>query len=275
MNFVVAGTGKMMLRLILVLVLLSCPPWAQADNLGDFEHSAAKPHPQEKGNSNDDAADQHDFWSDLVEGFFRALFSSAGASSSTAHDDGYQPYSRTRDQPVEVYGMGVDVPAPQDPRLQTPLRIDLAGQQLHDHINALDLRVEAGVSALGVQLRSSTFHDRRLGDTLNYTQLFAMVRLPTGKMSEAGLGFGPVWLAGHNSNNGAGLLLYNNIGLTEHAGLRLRYSLSTMEGNNTLRDADGAFEYSAGRYAVDAGYRQLRVGGASLSGPYVGFALRY
>jgi hypothetical protein len=187
-------------------------------------------------------------------------------------------YSWARVEPDAAAGI-----KPREPgeALLVKARLDLAAQHINARTSSQDARVEAGYGPWAIEGRRTRFREELADGAAAHLELrrvHFLYRMAGGDYVELGLGFGRAQMQGVESNSGDSFTLPLLIHPSPHWGLEYRPTWSLINGN-TLRDQEFAVLFGYPFASLRAGYRRfessLAKDGLTLSGPFVGLALRY
>jgi len=155
------------------------------------------------------------------------------------------------------------------------VRVDAGVQTVNSDITAYGYGLEVGQAIIAGEFRHTHYRDRLFDDTLNFYQAHALYRMGAGPRVEMSLALGGMWLRGEQENSSA-----------LSAGLPVRYWPSRRVGVEvrpmfgffefgTLNDIEGGLLFRYRNGSIRAGYRWVESGGEKLSGPRIGFSLRF
>ncbi len=153
-------------------------------------------------------------------------------------------------------------------------RVDLGYQDVDTHIEAYDIRGEAGYGPFAIQARKTLFKEEEPQDELELIQVHALYRMSLGNRLEVDLGMGSMRLKGDADNSGFSFTTPIQFYPIKHLGFEFRPAWSTINNVN-IGDYDVALVGSWRFVSVRGGYRRLKAGSQVLDGPQAGLSLHW
>jgi hypothetical protein len=166
-------------------------------------------------------------------------------------------------------------------------RLDLSQQRVSNAVDALDGRIEAGYGPWAVQGRLTRYREDEPGgvrDRLEVRQAHFLYRIAAGDYAELGVGYGRLQIVdarrplGEGARTGDSATLPLLIHPSPYWGLEYRPTWAKVDGK-TVRDQEIALSLGLPYLSLRVGYRRFESGvgqgGERLSGPFIGFSLRY
>lgn len=153
-------------------------------------------------------------------------------------------------------------------------RLDLSYQDIESDVTAGNLNLEAGYGPIAVWYQKTRFKENNPDSTLNLSYVHGLYRMTFGPAVEIDLGLGGIYLDGNQNSSGFGVSLPVKIHPWEVFGFEFRPVWSGINGNSVsdyTLTALGGWKH----IKLQAGYRWLKTGGASLNGPFAGIALAF
>lgn len=153
-------------------------------------------------------------------------------------------------------------------------RIDLHQQWAGSSVTANDLRIESGYGMWAAQARVTKYREQKPSDSLDLSQLSVLYRMSFGNKVGINIGLGKAYLSGNSEHSGFVWSFPFYWHPSKHYGIEWKQSYINFNGN-MLSDMDWSLLYNFQHASIALGYRSLESESADLSGPYLGFSLRY
>lgn len=236
---------------------------ASASGLDDFETSATT---DRSSGTKSSASSSGSFFGELLGTIVSDLLSGSGSSGDESSAYPGDDLADT-DQPNKVsphaageFGMPW-------------LRLDVNEGRTTSGAQLEDLRMEAGISMVGVLAQSTRLREHDPFNRLDFDQAIVMFR---GGASDGAinLGVGEYRLTGAKRSSATALHL--GLVVSEKTGWGGEYRWTSAHGDHLyVDDHQLTFRYSSHYYSVQGGYRLLKSPGEELHGPFFGASLHY
>ncbi len=244
---------------------------AFASQLDSFERGATTPKQSSSSDRKEESATHSPSLgcksNCLMDGVFELMIDAAAAAAIAG---GEMSNERTMG---EQQGYGVSERNPGE--LLIPLfRSDLAIQQLEQHLFAVDLRMEAGYGAFGIEGRFTEYRESTPSDHMSISRLHLLYRMSFGDHFGMNFAAGRAYLGGNGQYSGSswGLPIYFHP--SKYWGVEWKPIFMKFNGvTNSDQDLSLHLNYQFGSLML--GYRRISNEVSDLSGPYVGISLHY
>lgn len=153
-------------------------------------------------------------------------------------------------------------------------RGDAAYQFVRGGPSAADLSAEGGYAWGAIGVRHTEYWDRRSDETLRSTSVDALYRMSFGAHFELDLGYGAYFLDGKVHHAGNSFTLPIRIAPNDFFGVEFRPSWHFI-GAGAIRDHTVSLRLGRRFAWLNAGYRWVESGPASLDGPEVGLTFAW
>lgn len=152
------------------------------------------------------------------------------------------------------------------------VRYDFAYQNISSNIDAHINRLEAGYGSVGLMLENYVLRERIPSNTLTINRQMLLYRMSMNRSVEVDFGLGQSVISGlqRTTLNSLSLPVKVILGENENIALELRPTWA-----NTMDDYEIALLWVKSFGSLKIGYRSLNSSGATLNGPYAGFAFHY
>lgn len=153
-------------------------------------------------------------------------------------------------------------------------RVDVSYNHVNSRVYAVSGRGEIGYGPFGFEARKARYSETDPNASMDIVQYHFLYRMSLEDHVEMDIGFGEYELSGTSDNIGPSSTLHLLIYPSEQIGIEFRPSWARINGNS-IRDHEVAVSYGKRYWAARAGYHWLASPSTSLSGPFVGFSLRF
>ncbi len=154
------------------------------------------------------------------------------------------------------------------------VRLDTGVQYISSDITAYGYGVELGQAILAADFRHTYYNDRLFDDTLHFYQLHALYRMGFGRRVETNLALGGMWLRGEESASAFSLGFPVRYWPSRRLGVEVRPMFGFFEAG-TLNDLEAGILLRYAHGSLRLGYRWVESRGERLSGPRIGFSVRF
>ncbi len=244
---------------------------AQAGNdnsaLGQFEKSVQPP-PSKPADASSREDREHQGDDDFGTSLLRALLSpddgSNQGSSRDASPPGISSAQRlAADTDPAVRRNDGDILIPY-------VRYDFFRQSVATNVSANDHRLEAGYGSYAVMLEHYVFREQIPNATLSIDRQMLLLRMSSDRNLEIDIGLGQTVISGAQRTTLGSISLPIKVALNDNVALEFRPTKA-----DTMDDYEAALHWGGQYGSLKIGYRTLVGRGASLSGPFAGFAVYY
>lgn len=154
------------------------------------------------------------------------------------------------------------------------IRLDTAYQVVEPDVSAYDFRLEGGYGPVALQTRFTRYEEEMPTDQLDMIQAHILYRGSIRDVAEVDMGVGGLTLNGAESNSGFSFTMPFLLHPWKFLGFEFRPAWAFVN-NHVIQDYDLAALAGWSFIGCRVGYRWVRVGSASLDGPYAGLAVRF
>jgi hypothetical protein len=252
-------------RVFSMVVLLGClGPLARGESdsgtLRSFERAATeKPRASARSpESHETTKKEESSWLDFLLGVFFDDESPAPCRAAPAR----------RELSTEI------TPTAGAPALTPYVRADLSHHWVRPDVRGVEMRVEGGYGAAGLEGRLTRFRESSPAARLDLAYIRAVLHVPLTARLRLGLGVGAGQLAGAGRTSGFSASVPMDLRLARAWAVELNPGWTKL-GDRTMSDVDAGVRWGAGRASLRLGYRRLRAGDQCLSGPTAGLSFSF
>lgn len=153
------------------------------------------------------------------------------------------------------------------------IRVDAAYQSAGADIESANYLAEAGYGPVGIFYNTAHFMENAPHDKMDLTHTLILYRMSIRDFAEIDLGIGETILSGNNTHTGTAYAIPLRFKINPYSGVEIRSVFSTIK-DNQITDYDLSVYVHYDYFYTMAGYRWLKSGPETLSGPYVGVSIR-